>query len=143
MHPVYKMKAASLCSLHTLCFFFPLCITFLFKICCSYNTEGRKLTFLYTKPRAIHWAAHYGHLETLNSLITDLKCSPNIPGQCGCMPLHYAAGGGHVHIMKYLINEQGCDPSCLDRNKQTNTTSPCCALWTFRHCELPHLRETL
>ena len=61
----------------------------------------------------IHCAAQYGHLEILKFFITDVKCSPNIPGQFRRHPLHYAAEGGHLHIMRYLIDEQGCDPSCL------------------------------
>ena len=67
----------------------------------------------------IHWAALHGHLEVLNFFITDLKCSPNIPGQHGGTLLHSAASGGHLHIVKYLIDEQGCDRSCLDEEKTT------------------------
>ena len=56
----------------------------------------------------IHWAARYGHLEILKFLITDLKCSANIPDQPGCTPLHFAAEKGHLHVVKFFIDEQGC-----------------------------------
>ena len=58
-------------------------------------------------------------MERVKFLITDLKCSPNIPGQSGRHSLHYAAERGHLRIVKYLIDEQRCDPSCLDGKKET------------------------
>ena len=61
---------------------------------------------------ALHAAAQGGSLDVLkyfiderDFFITDLKCSPNIPGRNGYYLLHYAAQGGHLHIVKYLTDE--------------------------------------
>ena len=37
----------------------------------------------------LHIAALKGHIDIVRFFITDLKCSPNIPGFHGRHPLHY------------------------------------------------------
>ena len=98
------------------------------------------LTTTKKKSTPLHFAALNGHMDIVRFFITDLKCSPNIPGMFGRIPLLYAAEGGHLHVMKYLIDEQGCDPSCLDVNKSTPLHH---VQGTFRYCTVPHLAKKL
>ena len=67
----------------------------------------------------LHSAASNGHLDIIQFFISNQKCDPNFPGQCGWTLVHYATISGHLHIVKYLTDEQSCNLSCLDKHKCT------------------------
>lgn len=55
--------------------------------------------------RAIHFAAHYGHLECVKLLIEKGGVVADSPGPKRITPLHIAASRGHYELVEYLLSK--------------------------------------
>ena len=67
----------------------------------------------------LHLACQHGHLDTVQYLIKDQKCSPETTTPNGRTPLHIACKSGHLHIAKCLITDHKCNPQCTDNDGYT------------------------
>ena len=78
--------------------------------CLSPGREGQNssyLTLLKQGYHAIHFAAHYGHLETVKALITDSATVDVLDKETKTTPLIEAAKCGHVEAVKLLEGAGG------------------------------------
>jgi ankyrin repeat protein len=65
----------------------------------------------------LSWAAMYGDLERLRSLLA-VGLSPKTPDGRGRTALHYAARGGHTQALALLLRA-GADPDAKDSRGRT------------------------
>ena len=73
----------------------------------------------------LHYACHYGHLNIVQYLISELHCDPMTNDDNSETPLHYTCHYGHLNIVQYLINEQHCDPKTTNKNSWTPLHNAC------------------
>ena len=62
----------------------------------------------------IHRAVSQGHRDTMDYLITDCACNPNIKGYHGRTLLHFACGIGSIKLVTTLIEKYGISPMATD-----------------------------
>ncbi|KAL4491479.1 hypothetical protein ABPG72_008135 [Tetrahymena utriculariae] len=55
--------------------------------------------------RAIHYAAHYGHLDCIKLMIEKGGIEVDSPGPKRMTPLHIATSRGHFEIVEYLLSK--------------------------------------
>ncbi|EAS02069.2 WGR domain protein (macronuclear) [Tetrahymena thermophila SB210] len=55
--------------------------------------------------RAIHYAAHYGHLDCIKLMIEKGGVEVDSPGPKRMTPLHIATSRGHFEIVEYLLSK--------------------------------------
>ena len=67
----------------------------------------------------IHRALSQGHVDIVDSLITDFECDPCITGYQGRTLLHFACGIGNVEFVTKLIQHYNISPLVTDATKQT------------------------
>ncbi|KAI0216596.1 Osteoclast-stimulating factor 1 [Lamellibrachia satsuma] len=76
----------------------------------------------------LHWAAHGGHMECMEMLLTVPNCEINVQNKLGDTPLHSAAWKGHAHAVELLLekgahtdlkNQDGKTASVLAKNPET------------------------
>ena len=67
----------------------------------------------------IHRALSQGHVDIVDSLITDYECDPHITGYQGRSLLHFACGIGNVELVTKLIQHYNISPLVTDAIKQT------------------------
>ena len=60
-----------------------------------------------------------GHIDTIDYLITDCACNPNIKGYQGRTLLHYACGIGNAKMVTTLIEKYCFSPMATDAVNQT------------------------
>ena len=65
--------------------------------------------------KPLHYAAFYGNLEVVRTLVEKYGCNPQSASRNKCTPLHYACHGGHPDVVKYLVNEQKCNTRVKDQ----------------------------
>jgi ankyrin repeat protein len=53
----------------------------------------------------LHWAAHGGHSECLQSLLAIKNCEVNVQNKLGDTPLHSAAWKGHSEAVRLLLEK--------------------------------------
>ena len=67
----------------------------------------------------IHRAVSQGHVEVMDSLLTDFLCKPMIKGYQGRTLLHFACGIGNVNLVNTLIERYGISAMATDALNQT------------------------
>ena len=67
----------------------------------------------------IHRALSQGHIDIVDSLITDYECDPRIKGYQGRTLLHFACGNGNVEFVTKLIQHYNISPLVTDAIQQT------------------------
>ena len=60
-----------------------------------------------------------GFIDTVNYLITDCACNPNIKGYQSRTLLHFACGNGNVKLVTTLIEKYGISSMATDAINQT------------------------
>lgn len=53
----------------------------------------------------IHWAAHGGHMDCLQILLSVPNCQINVQNKLGDTPLHSAAWKGHAAVVEVLLTK--------------------------------------
>ena len=67
----------------------------------------------------LHYAAAYGRLKLVRTLVDTYRCNFNWWDTYGCTPLHYACYHGQVDVVKYLVTHQGCNSLRTDFTKNS------------------------
>ena len=67
----------------------------------------------------IHRALSQGHVDIVDSLITDYECDPHITGYQGRTLLHFACGIGNAELVTKLVQHYNISPLVTDAIKQT------------------------
>ena len=67
---------------------------------------------------ALHKAAYWGHDDTVEFLLKELKVNVNVADKSGNTPLHDAARFGHLGVAKILVNS-GASLSMKNKNGMT------------------------
>ena len=63
----------------------------------------------------LHFAAAYGKLHVVSTLVEKFKCNPRCTNKDGVTTLHYACLGGHLSVVRYLVDVCNCDPNVNDK----------------------------
>ena len=67
----------------------------------------------------IHRALSQGHVDIVDSLISEFECDPHITGYQGRSLLHFACGNGNVEFVTKLIQHHNISPLVTDAIQQT------------------------
>jgi ankyrin repeat protein len=66
----------------------------------------------------LHWAAHGGHVDCVQRLLSVPNCEVDVQNKLGDTPLHAAAWRGHADIVEMLLNK-GAIPDILNNDDKT------------------------
>ena len=67
----------------------------------------------------LHTTCNNGHLELVETLITEHHCNPVARGEYGVTPLHIAARNGRDEIVRQLVSKYDCPVDCVDEDGET------------------------
>lgn len=68
--------------------------------------------------RAIHYAAHYGHLDCVKLMVEKGGIDADSPGPKRMTPLHIAASRGYFELVEYLLSK-GAKVTVKDKFKRS------------------------
>lgn len=88
-------------------------ISFL-KECLNNNVSVNGLDKAGSTP--LHWAAHGGHIECIQMLLSVPNCEVNVQNKIGDTPIHSAAWRGHSAVVKLLL-ENGAQADLMNNDK--------------------------